>query len=261
MMNNKLRIYDINTKQHDLYKQIYKNQSYKHVCNKLRQYKNLNNTKMTMITALSLLDNFIDPSDPDVDVPNSIHAYQTAERIRKTHPNNIEFQVCGLIHDIGKVLFSFNEPSYNVVGDTYIVGVEFPKTIVYYDDIKENPDFNNELLNSKYGIYQAYCGLDNVKISFGHDEYLFKVLTSNTNHLFPYKYSKVIRYHSLYPWHSCNEYRHLMNHEDYYTLKNVTEFNKFDLYSKEDTDFILTDKIKKYYNTLLQHFFPEELYW
>jgi len=33
--------------------------------------------------ALSMLDDFVDPSDPDLDVPNSIHAYQTAERIRK----------------------------------------------------------------------------------------------------------------------------------------------------------------------------------
>ena len=50
---------------------------------------------------------------PDLDVPNSIHAYQTAERIRKKYPQDKEFQIIGLIHDIGKVLFFHLE---NLVG-------------------------------------------------------------------------------------------------------------------------------------------------
>ena len=29
------------------------------------------------------MDNYIDPSDPDVSVENSIHAYQTAEELEK----------------------------------------------------------------------------------------------------------------------------------------------------------------------------------
>ena len=29
--------------------------------------------------ALQMMDQFIDPSDPDLDEPNSFHAYQTAE--------------------------------------------------------------------------------------------------------------------------------------------------------------------------------------
>ena len=56
-----------------------------------------------------MLDEFIDPSDPDLDLPNSIHAYQTAERIRKARPLQYELQLTGLIHDIGKVLFKFGE--------------------------------------------------------------------------------------------------------------------------------------------------------
>ena len=48
---------------------------------------------MTMSKALSLLDEFIDPSDPDLDLPNSIHAYQTAERIRKARPLQYELQL------------------------------------------------------------------------------------------------------------------------------------------------------------------------
>lgn len=37
--------------------------------------------------ALELLDQLVDESDPDVDFPNSYHAYQTAEGIRRAHPD------------------------------------------------------------------------------------------------------------------------------------------------------------------------------
>ena len=51
--------------------------------------------RMTIQKALSLMDEFIDPSDPDLDVENSVHAYQTAERVRKKYPENKEFQIIG----------------------------------------------------------------------------------------------------------------------------------------------------------------------
>lgn len=37
--------------------------------------------------AVDLLDDLVDESDPDVDFPNSFHAFQTAEGIRKAHPD------------------------------------------------------------------------------------------------------------------------------------------------------------------------------
>ena len=67
----------------------------------------------------------------------------------KEKPNNKSLQVCGLIHDLGKILFKFNEPSWSVVGDTYAVGCKFPDTIVYYETMKENPDYTNPLYNHK----------------------------------------------------------------------------------------------------------------
>ncbi|CAJ0930848.1 unnamed protein product [Ranitomeya imitator] len=66
--------------------------------------------KMSVMEALSLLDNLVDESDPDVDFPNSFHAYQTAEGIRKAHPDKDWFQLVGLLHDIGKILALENEP-------------------------------------------------------------------------------------------------------------------------------------------------------
>ena len=169
-MFGKLRIYKKNTKQHKLYKSMYKNQSYDFVVTKLAKYNKLGRAKFSIKEVLKMMDDFIDPSDPDVDLPNSIHSYQTAERIRKKYPTNYEFQICGLIHDLGKILFKFGEPSWAVVGDTYVVGCKFPKCIVYYDDLVANPDFKNPKYNTELGIYKANCGIENLKISFGHDE-------------------------------------------------------------------------------------------
>jgi hypothetical protein len=47
---------------------------------------------------------------------------------------------------------------------------------------------------------------------------------------------------------------------DYKTLQNVLDFNKFDLYSKEDP-IEITDDVKKYYDDLLDEFFMDELIW
>lgn len=41
--------------------------------------------------------------------------------------------------------------------------------------VKENPDYNDPKLNTECGIYEPHCGLDNVLLSWGHDEYLYNV--------------------------------------------------------------------------------------
>ena len=41
-----------------------------------------------------MLDGLVDESDPDVDFPNSFHAFQTAEGIRKAHPNKGVLPTC-----------------------------------------------------------------------------------------------------------------------------------------------------------------------
>lgn len=257
-MNSKLRTYDKNTQEFYLYKQMHENQSLEYAVYKREYYKRLKKAKMSMKNALKLLDYFVDPSDPDLDVSNSIHAYQTAERIRAAHPENKEMQVVGLIHDVGKILYSFGEPDWSVVGDTYIMGCEFPMSIVYYETLKQSLDLN------KYpgcGIYEKGCGLSNTTVSFGHDEYLYWVLQGNKkSHKITDRYMNVIRYHSLYPWHTGGAYRDLMNESDKELLRDVLEFNKFDLYSKEDSVEI-SNEVKFYYDKLLDEFFSAELKW
>ena len=248
-----LRIYEKDTPQYFCYKEMHENQTLEFVKKKKEQYSSLKNYKMTMKEALVMLDSFIDPSDPDVDVENSIHAYQTAERIRKKYPNNKEYQIIGLIHDLGKILFSLGEPSWAVTGDTYVVGCKFPESIVYYDTLKDNPDFNKY---DELGIYDEHCGLENLHLSYGHDEYLYQILKQNDNKISE-KYMNVIRYHSFYPWHTEGDYKQFMNESDKEILKDVIEFNEFDLYSKED-DTNITNEIKQYYDTILSEYFPNE---
>ncbi|TTN17665.1 Inositol oxygenase [Bagarius yarrelli] len=103
--------------------------------------------RMTVMETIECLDQLIDESDPDVDFANSFHAFQTAEGIRKEHPDKDWFQLVGLIHDIGKVMALWGEPQWAVVGDTYPVGCHFQDSIVFRDlTFVENPDNKDEKL-------------------------------------------------------------------------------------------------------------------
>lgn len=96
--------------------------------------------KMTVLEAVHLLDALVDESDPDTDLPNSVHAFQTAERIRTDHPNKDWFHLTGLLHDLGKVMALWGEPQYSVVGDTFPLGCKFSEHIVFPETFENNPD-------------------------------------------------------------------------------------------------------------------------
>ena len=258
-MSEELRKYEKDTPQYYFYKKMHETQTLEYVKMMRKKYSVLNNKKMTIHKALSLLDSFIDPSDPDVDVPNSIHAYQTAERIRKKYPDNKELQITGLIHDLGKVLFSFGEDSISVVGDTYVLGCEFPKSIVYYDTMKNNPDYGKY---EKNGIYRKACGLDNLYLSYGHDEYLYEVLRQNKSHLLTQKYLNIIRYHSFYSWHTprnnIRSYTNLASENDWKNLPLLKLFQKNDLYSKTK-ELPNIKNLEPYYNNLINKYILDTL--
>jgi inositol oxygenase len=74
--------------------------------------------------------------------------------------------------------------------------------------------------------------MPNTSVSFGHDEYMYRLLVAN-KHKMPKEAEYIVRYHSLYAWHSGNEYDYLEDEEDKNMKKIVREFNKFDLYSKK----------------------------
>jgi inositol oxygenase len=81
-------------------------------------------------------------------------------------------QVVGLVHDLGKLLY-FMSPGcgqWSVVGDTFPVGCAFSEKIIYPETFAGNPDSKDKVYSAKLGIYKKACGLDQVMLSWGHDE-------------------------------------------------------------------------------------------
>ena len=78
------------------------------------------------------------------------------------------------------------------------------------------------------GVYSDGCGLDNVHMSWGHDEYLYHVVKD----YLPEPALYMIRYHSFYAAHREGAYGHLMNDRDRKMFAAVRAFNPYDLYSK-----------------------------
>lgn len=219
-------------------------------------FKTKTRARMTVWEGLEKLNKLLDDSDPDTELSQIDHALQTAEAIRRDNKPRW-FQLVGLIHDLGKLLYFFDSRGqWDVVGDTFPVGCKFLRKIIFPDSFKGNPDILNPLYNTKYGIYSKNCGLDKVMLSWGHDEYMYHV--AKTNSTLPKEALAMIRYHSFYPWHHEDAYTYLMDDHDKEMLKAVKTFNTYDLYSKTDKQYDVED-IKQYYLDLIDEFFPNQI--
>jgi inositol oxygenase len=141
-----------------------------------------------------------------------------------------------------------------VVGDTFPVGCQHSDKIVYPEFFAANPDSKDERYNTKYGVYSPNCGLENVKMSWGHDEYLYQMMKS----YLPEEALYPIRYHSFYPQHRNDAYSHLMSAHDYKMFKWVDKFNPYDLYSKVP---VAPDAkaLRPYYEDLVAKYLPATL--
>ncbi|XP_072017214.1 inositol oxygenase-like [Amphiura filiformis] len=240
------------------YKLMHTYQTVDFVKQKRAEYGKMEKGEHTIMEALDMTNSVIDETDPDMSIPNIFHAYQTAERIREIHPDKDWFHLVGLIHDLGKIMVTHGEPHWCVGGDTYPVGCAFADSIVYRDtSFNDNPDLHNPQYNTKLGIYKENCGLDNVLISWGHDEYLYQVLIANGCTL-PEEGLWMIRYHSLYPWHTGGDYTYLCNNKDVEMLRWIREFSKFDLYSKGDV-LPDIDALRPYYQSLIDKYVPGKI--
>jgi inositol oxygenase len=211
--------------------------------------------RMGIWEAMEFLNTLVDDSDPDTELSQIEHLMQTAEAIRADgHPR--WFILTGLIHDLGKTLCLFGEPQWAVVGDTFPVGCRYSEKIVFHEFFQNNPDWNVSEYQTEAGIYEPGCGLDQVHMSWGHDEYLFHVVK---DHL-PDEALAMIRYHSFYPAHREGQYTHLMNDRDHQLFEWVRMFNPYDLYSKGHEPPIV-ESLKPFYQDLIDEFFPRELAW
>ena len=64
--------------------------------------------------------------------------------------------------------------------------------------VGSNPDSTHPVYSTPLGIYEKNCGLQNVMISWGHDEWIYhKCLKQST---LPRAALAMLRYHSFYPW-------------------------------------------------------------
>jgi inositol oxygenase len=188
--------------------------------------------RMTIWQAMEKLNTLVDESDPDTSLTQIEHLLQSAEAIRRDGKPRW-MQLTGLIHDLGKLLFFYDaQGQRDVVGDTFPVGCAFDERIIYQDTFVNNPDSQHPIYGTKYGIYQPGCGMDNVILSWGHDEYLYNVVKDQST--LPAEALAMIRYHSFYSWHTDGAYMEFMDEHDKGMLEAVRAFNPYDLYSKSD---------------------------
>lgn len=228
-------------------------QTYDFVIQKKEEYLKFDKKEMPVWSAFDFLNQLVDDSDPDTDLDQMQHLVQTSEAIRNDgHPDWMV--LVGLIHDMGKVLCLFGEPQWAVVGDTFPVGCAYSDKIVYPEFFKENPDWNNKIYQDKLGIYTENCGLNNVHMSWGHDEYVYHMMKD----YIPEPGLYMLRYHSFYSQHRENAYNHLMNEHDHEMFKWVQLFNPYDLYSKSP-DQKSWEELKPYYEDLVAKYLPATL--
>ncbi len=150
-------------------------QTYDFVQSKRNEFLQFSKREMPVWEAFQFLNQLVDDSDPDTDLDQFQHLLQTSEAIRADgHPDWMV--AVGLMHDMGKVLCLFGEPQWAVVGDTFPVGCAHSDKIVYPEFFSYNPDTNNPELNTTLGVYKPNCGLRNVTMSWGHDEYVYQML-------------------------------------------------------------------------------------
>lgn len=237
----------------EFYRLNHQFQNYRFVEEKRANFLKFDKAKMPVWEAFNFLNQLVDDSDPDTDLDQFQHLLQTAEAIRADgHPDWMV--LVGLMHDMGKVLCLFGEPQWAVVGDTFPVGCAYSGKIVYPEFFELNPDYNDSRFNSRLGVYKEGCGLRNVTMSWGHDEYVYQMLK---DHL-PESGLYMLRYHSFYAWHREGEYDYLLDDHDREMLKWVKLFNPYDLYSKNPVppDW---KQLQPYYEALVKKYLPQEL--
>lgn len=219
------------------------------------EFLGLNRRKMGVWEAMEYLNTLVDDSDPDTDLSQLQHLLQTSEHIRADgHPR--WFIAAGMVHDLGKMLCLWGEPQWAVVGDTFPTGCRYSEKIVFPQFFADNPDSQNSRYQTPLGIYEEGCGLDNVQMSWGHDEYIYQV----TKDCLPVEAQYMLRYHSFYPWHRENQYIYLTNKRDRAMLPWVQKFNLYDLYTKSHAKPDVA-ALRPFYEDLIAEFFPATLNW
>jgi inositol oxygenase len=242
-MDTKKNYTDTRSGVEETYKQLLENQTLNYVKGLRKnqtQFSKMSFIKMWDL--LLLLNKIKDESDPDLDLPQNYHLYQTAEALNERYLNNNKLKtnikieslftkkewenceykskyplylhelydfvdwtwllIVGFIHDAGKVLLL---PEFGELPQWSVVGDTFPVGC----EIDENFVYNDYHKNNqdylkfdKNGIYFKNIGFERLFMSYGHDEYLSYVLEKNKIISIPKEAIYIIRFHSFYCWHT-----------------------------------------------------------
>src|SRR5688500_13861594 len=125
-------------------------QTYEFAQAKRKEFLGLNRMRMGIWEAAEYLNQLVDDSDPDTEMSQLEHLLQTAEQLRADHRPRWMI-LCGLVHDLGKILCLWGEPQWAVVGDTFPTGCAYSDKIVFHNFFANNPD-------SRHPPYQSRTG-------------------------------------------------------------------------------------------------------
>lgn len=169
--------------------------------------------------AVLLLKRAVDPTDKDLyQATQWDHICQVVAMMEAEAVTSEEMLVCGLVHDIGKVLLLTDEDPENVVCDNFPIGG-----------------------------YPDGVGLDNVIFNWNHDEFGYDRLKS---HL-PWHMAKLVRYHSLHP----SSLRLLSDKDRWLYDSLLKPFRRYDKLSKSPTAIPKIDEDR--YLSMLDRWFPD----
>ncbi len=239
----------------EFYRLNHLHQTHDFVKAKHQEYLGLKRMQMGVWEAAEYLNQLVDDSDPDTDMSQLEHLLQTAEQLRRDGQPRWMI-LTGFVHDLGKILCLWGEPQWAVVGDTFPTGCAYSDKIVFPKFFEANPDSQNPVYQTRTGVYQEGCGLDNVLMSWGHDEYIYNVCKD----YLPIEGLYMLRYHSFYPWHREQQYSHLLDEKDRKNLQWVNAFNPYDLYTKSHTKPD-AKALRPFYEELIAEYFPAKIRW
>ena len=237
-----------------LYTRLHRDQTLERAGALRRKYAARILGRATMRERFEALAGLHDESDADLEGMSQLgHALQTTNAMRRDGLGE-DWIVLGLIHDLGKILLDHGEAPEFVVGDTHPLGCAFSPRIRHFGMLFANPDAGVARYSSPLGIYAEGCGLDAVRFTYGHDEYLHEIVQD----LVPYELGWVIRYHSFQS--VADDYAHPMNDRDRELREShMRVFARYDLYTKDPQD--VSAGHLDAYRELLDRRFPDPLDW
>lgn len=224
--------------------------------------------KLSMWGLIQRARKYADGSDPDHIKAQLLHLYGAAKKAQdKKMPD--WFVLTCLIHDGGKFLMEWI-PEHRVVGDTFPHLVRPGAEEIFFSEFKYNSDWKIVNAKGKSGFYKPKCGLDEMLMTWGHDEYLFHMVFNwlKENAEFVKKSWKcsaleirlmlyMIRFHSFYAFHRQGGYRQLWSKTDAKLRPYLRIFSMFDLYSKPDR-LPAIKVLDKEFKPLVNKFFPAQ---